>query len=269
MLKRGLFVLWGVVLAFALARCDSAPAPAATPVVIEKALATAFFSPTPNEAQLTATRNAVTPTPLAPTATVTPSPTPYVGVFLGRAEEGLGFQSFQQPLYAPSTNAEPTPDNRRCLTPIDDRLLAIWQGNRAVSRALGCPIQESFGFFGKIQLFETGAMYSQPDIRAVWAILPTLGVGKYHYVEAPPPLMTPIQGRAGRVAPSGDFGSVWAMVAELPERMGLGITPEQDVALGIQRFDGGTFLLDVTSGQAFALVVDGTLYGPFTLPASP
>ncbi len=256
-----------VVLAVLLGACDATSAPLPTPVIIEKPLATAFLSPTPNQAELTATQSAITPTPLQPTATVAPTNTPYVGVFLGRAEGSLGFQSFQEPLFASSANSEPTPDNRRCLTPIDERVLRIWQTNNAVSRALGCPIQESFGFFGNIQLFENGAMYLQPDIQAVWAVLPTIGVGSYEYIESPPPLTNPAAPDVvGRITPSGTFGSVWVLVDGLQTRLGYGITPEQEIAIGIQRFDGGTFLIDASSGQAFALVVDGTLYGPFTLP---
>lgn len=257
---------WVIMLLGILTACTGDPTPASTPVVIVKPLATLVLSPTPDAFQRTATMSAITPT-LAP-ATPTPSPTPtaYVGVFIGQADTVLGFQSFTEPLLAPNASQEPTPDNRRCLTPIDERLLNIWQTNRAVSRALGCPIQESYGFFGKLQIFDKGVMYLQPDIQAVWAVLPSLGVGRYEYLENPPDFSGSLSIPRDRLAPSGKFLGMWATVETLDERLGYALTPEQDVALGIQRFDGGTFLIDGASGQAFALIADGTVLGAFTLP---
>jgi hypothetical protein len=245
----------------------TADVPLPTAVAIVKPLATAVVSPTPNPEQISATRLAASPTPLPSTPTPIPSPTAYVGVFIGQAEQALGFQAFTQPLFAPDiVGLEPTADARRCGRPIDGRYLAVWRTNRIVNERLGCPIQEAFGFFGKLQVFEQGVMYYQPDIRAVWAVLPQGNSGRFFYLESPPPLSAPITApNDSLIAPSGDFGSLWSLVPELSARMGFGITPEQDVALAIQRFDSGTFLLDASSGQAFALVVDGTAYGPFAV----
>lgn len=254
-----------LLLALALAACSEA-APQPTAVVIVRPLATVVLSPTPNLEQLAATRAAASPTPAPPTNTPVPSPTHYVGVFIGEAESRPGFQSFAEPLFAPNVvSARPTADARRCGRPIDERFLSIWQQESVVSQRLGCPIQESFGFFGRLQLFERGVMYLQPDIRAVWAIAPQGSLGRFYYVEAPPPLTGELPVSPRGLTPTGDFGSVWAMVAELPTRLGYGIAPEQEAAITLQRFDGGTFLLDASSGQVFALAVDGAAYGPFNV----
>jgi hypothetical protein len=249
-----------------LVSCDSTTAtPLPTAVVIVRPLATVVISPTPDSAQLQATRAAATPTPLPPTATIIPSPTAFVGQFIGQADVSLGFQSFTQPILGEGNAAfQPTADNLRCGRPIDPRFVQIWQTTRVVSERLGCPIQEAFGFFGNFQLYERGAMYLQPSIRAVWAIAPQGAVGRYYYVEAPPPLIEELINTSDTgILPQGDFGSVWTTVQDVPTRLGFPITEEQEVAMAIQRFDGGTFLLDASAGQAFALAVDGTVYGPF------
>ncbi len=237
-----------------------------TAVAITKPLATVVISPTPNNDQLVATFAAASPTTAPPTPTLNPSPTAYVGVFIGEASDALVFQPFTAPLFENSSaNVQPTADARQCGRPIDGRIIRIWETQAAVRQRLGCPIQEMYGFYGTLQLFEKGAMYRQPDIAAVWAIVPQGTVGRYYYVEAPPPLITPLEPSSDGIVPSGDFGSVWTMVAGLPDRIGLGITDEQEIAMAVQRFDTGTFLVDASSGQAFALAVDGTMFGPFAV----
>lgn len=238
-----------------------------TAVAIVKPLATVVLSPTPNNDQIAATYQAASPTPPPPTATTNPSPTAYIGVFIGEAADAIAFQPFSQPLVG-AVNSAPTADARQCGRPIDDRLIPVWQTQAGVRQRLGCPIQEAFGFYGTLQVFDKGVMYRQPDIRAVWAIVPQGTVGRYYYVEAPPPLTTPLEPSQRGLVPSGDFGSVWTMVEGLPTRIGLGITPEQEVAMAIQRFDTGTFLVDASSGQAFALANDGTVFGPYQVEVS-
>jgi hypothetical protein len=187
-----------------------------------------------------------------------------VGVFIGEASDALVFQPFSEPLFAnANANIQPTADARQCGRPIDGRIVRVWETQSAVRQRLGCPIQEMYGFYGTLQLFEKGAMYLQPDIRAVWAIVPQGTVGRYYYVEAPAPLTAPLEPSADGIVPNGDFGSVWTLVEGLPTRIGLGITQPEEVAMAVQRFDTGTFLVDASSGQAFALAVDGTMFGPF------
>lgn len=242
----------------------AASAPPPTAVAIVKVLATVVLSPTPNDDQLLATLAAASPTPAPPTPTSDPSPTPYIGVFIGEAGGGVAFQSFTQPIIG-SSGAALTADVRQCGRPIDPRIAPIWQAQAVVRQRLGCPIQESFGFFGQLQVFERGVMYLQPDIQAVWAIVPQGVLGRYFYLEAPPPLAAPLEPSARGVAPTGAFGSLWALVEGMPERIGFAITAQQEAALTLQRFDSGTFLMDLSSGQAFALAVDGTAFGPYEL----
>jgi hypothetical protein len=255
-----------------LAGCAGETAIDASPTaaVVVKALATVVLSPTPNAEQIAATTAAASPTPAPPTSTPNPSPSPYVGVFIGEAGGGVAFQSFTQPLIG-SGVAVPTADTRQCGRPIEPRVVPVWQSQPAVRQRLGCPIQEPFGFFGQLQVFDRGVMYLQPDIQAVWAIVPQGTVGRFYYLEAPPPLSAPLEPSAQGLVPTGAFGSMWTLVEGLPARIGLGVTEPQEAALTIQRFDGGTFLLDLSSGQAFALAVDGTALGPYELtqPSTP
>lgn len=256
-----------LLLGLLLVSCG-APTPAvATPVLVVKALATVYISPTPDEAARAATRAAASPTAAPPTPTPIPSPTAYVGVFLGRAEREMAFQPFSQPILGSSGIAEPTANAAACRIPISPAVLRLWQNNRTLNDKLGCPIQQDFGFFGTLQVFERGVMYAQNEINAVWAIVPQATAGRFFYMESPPALTLPERAPAPLLAPTGNFGSVWAIVPDLRQRLGYAIAPEVRAAINLQRFDSGIFLMDLTSGQAFALIVDGTAYGPFQLDA--
>lgn len=259
-----------VIIALGCAACDTLSTPPATAVVaIVKPLATVYLSPTPNAEQLQATRFAITPTRAPATATPTPQPTAYVGVFLGEAQLPNDLPRIREPLVGGPTPL-PTSDPRFCPIGIDLRYLGIWLQNTRISSQLGCPIQQSFGFFGEIQIFEGGLMYRRPETDEVWAFLTSANdeIGRYVYVERPAPLDNAAgQAPAGLVAPTGSFGSVWGSVPNLRDALGWARINPQEVAIGLQRFVGGTFFLDATSEQAYALIVDGTLYGPFSAPS--
>lgn len=254
----------GLLLGGILAGCGAPTPAAATPVSIVKALATVYLSPTPNAEARAATRAAASPTPAPPTPTPIPSPTAYVGVFIGRAERELAFQSFSQPILG-SIGVEPTANAAACRIPISAAVLRLWQSNRTLNDKLGCPIQQDFGFFGSLQVFERGVMYAQPEINAVWAIVPQATVGRFFYMESPPAVTLSERAPAPLLAPQGNFASVWAIVPDLRQRLGYAIAPEVRAAINLQRFDSGLFLMDLTSGQAFALIIDGTAYGPFDI----
>lgn len=253
-----------------LSACNASPTPLpeASPQVISKFLATVAVSPTPNAEQLQATRFASTPTPSRVPPTPIPSPSPYIGVFIGEAQPEGDFPRITQPLFAGLGTPIPTSNPLFCPIAIDVIYLSSWLDNPAVSSRMGCPIQEAFGFFGQAQVFERGVMYRRDDSGEVWALLPnSAAVGQYYYVEKPPPLST--EGNSaprGLFVPTGDFGSVWSAVQGLRDEMGFALTEQQRVALGIQRFEGGSYFLDGTSGQIFALIVDGSAYGPYTAP---
>jgi hypothetical protein len=268
---------WGMMtlmmLAFwGLGACTTAPfeEPTLTPPQIIRPLATVFISPTPNDLQRQATAQAASPTPQTPTPTSIPSPTPYVGVFIGQAQRDEGFTNITTPFFAGDDVVAlvPTGDASACQIPVDSVFARIWRINRDIYDNLGCPIQERFGFFGRIQVFEGGAMYLQGENNAVWAILEGDGEeGTYFYIENPRDNNTTgITAPPGFILPEGIFADMWLSVANLRLLIGYALTPPQDVGVNIQRFEGGTFFLDVTVGQIYALLADGSHYGPFNAP---
>lgn len=241
-----------------------------TAVSIAKALVTVAVSPTPDAQEAAATRSAITPTTVPPTATVIPTATPYVGVFIGAAEQPESRVDITAPLFGPSADtvaAQSTADPARCLiAPIDAPYVTAWRANAVVSQRMGCPIQGGFGFFGEIQIFETGLMVRYPELNAVYAMRPSESItnGVYDYLENPPDISTiGIQPPQGLIVPGDIFGDMWVGVEGLREEMGFARTEAQEAPIGLQRFENGTFLQDVSSGQVYALVVDGTLMGPY------
>lgn len=252
-----------------LSACQPAApaAPTPTPVVIAKLLATAYISPTPNAEQIAATRAAASPTAAPITPTNTPAPTAFVGIFIGEAPQDAGFQPITAPLFDRPPNISPTPDSTRCTTPIQPVFLALWQTETALPERLGCPIQESFGFFAEAQIFDNGVIYWRRDTDEVWALLPGDPAGRFWYVANPAPFSTAdVVAPIGRQVPEAAIGSVWAVIPDLRQGIGFAQTGRQQVALNLQRFDGGTFLLDATVGQVFGLLVDGTAYGAYAAP---
>jgi hypothetical protein len=239
-----------------------------------KVLATAYISPTPNPEEAAATRAASSPTPLPPTLTVIPSETPFVGVFIGEANQEQQFNQFTEPLFAEAVTVQPTANPDVCSIRIDNPYVPAWRNNPIVSRRMGCPIQDGFGFFGLVQVFETGVMYSFPEINAVWAIVPernNTGIiqiqGEYEYMENPPQASTiGIDPPPGLFPPGGAFGDMWLAVEALQSELGFARTETQEIPMGLQRFENGTFLLDGSSGQVLALVIDGTMLGPYLAP---
>jgi hypothetical protein len=143
---------------------------------------------------------------------------------------------------------------------------------------LGCPIQGGFGFFGQVQLFENGLMYYYPELNALWAIVPerdnisatVLSRGRFDYLENPPENSTiGMQAPIGLLLPGDVFGDMWLGVEGLRNKMGYAQTEAQEISMGLQRFENGTFLLDGSSGTVLAFVTDGTMLGPFLAPAAP
>jgi hypothetical protein len=240
-----------------------------TPLTISREIATVYISPTPNEEEVAATRAVVTVTSVPPTATVIPTETPYVGIFIGEAEVEENFVEILEPIFGPEELAggEPTANAERCISnPIDLPYLTAWRNNPTVNQRMGCPIQGGFGIAGQSQVFENGVMYYYPEINAIYAIRVASGTtrGEYDYLENPPEGSTiGIQPPAGLLVPGAAFGNMWLSVEGLRGAMGFARTEAQPVGIGLQRFENGTFLLDVSVGQVYALVTDGTVLGPF------
>jgi len=250
-----------------LVGCDTQPEQAPQvelTAVANRPLATVFISPTPNVEQRRATSIASSPTPTPLTPTPTPRPTEYVGVFIGEAEPVQGALVDPDVFASISTPVPPTVAPAQCTTAIDPAYLSIWRSDSLIAQRLGCPIQIGIGFEGEVQVFADGVMYQRDNTGELWAMLPNNPSGQYFYFETPPDISTAgINPPAGFIVPSGDFGGAWMSESGLQDQIGFAQTPPLNIDLGYQRFSGGTFFLDSTSGQTFALLADGTLYGPF------
>lgn len=266
-----------VLLLVILAACETvAPIQDSVPtsIPISRVLATVYISPTPNVAAIESTQQAFTATPLPPTPTLEASGTPYVGVFIGEVQRDAGFAPITEPLFAENvSDAEPTANAGRCAIPINGTYIPAWSNNGVVNRRMGCPIQEAFGFFGDVQVFENGVMYHNPDVNAVWAISTQFDRGTFWYLENPPTIpegldRSPLPQPPLRL-PDGIFDRMWVAVDEVPGRLGFAQTEPQEAPLGAQRFENGTFLYDESVGQVYALITDGTAYGPFLAPTLP
>lgn len=261
-------LLLGLMIGLLASACAPQEAPTPTPAAALRLLATAFYSPTPNEAEREATRQAASPPPAPTIPTVEPSATPYVGVFIGRAERENNLVAITEPLFGGSRpGAAPTVNPARCGIPIDAAYVDAWRTQPNVNERLGCPIQAAFGFFGEVQLFENGLMYRRPETREIWAILSTGRSGRHWAIEAPQSASTAgLQAPRGLVVPGGDFGSLWLGVDGLRALIGWALAEPIRIPMGMQRFESGTMLLDASGEQIYALVADGTLYGPFPAP---
>lgn len=256
-----------IVLLMALTACSGGDAPATdAPSVALKVLVTVEIPPTLSVAEQLATQQAAaTPTP--PPPTLTPTATPYVGVFIGEANPAQG----GAPLLPQDVTAQPTENVGLCVLSADPAFGEVWQRDPSVARQMGCAIQERFGFDGKVQVFERGVMYLRSSTNEVWAVSPgRISGGRYWYTN-----QIPVAGggiglglpapQEGQRVPADTFGAVWGTNPPIQQAIGYAITPEQTADLNIQRFDGGTLFLDVTVGQVFVLLVNGDAYGPFGL----
>lgn len=253
-----------------LAACqpgESMPA-APTPAVLEvKQLATVYISPTPAESELQATRRAFTATPSPPAVQPTPTATPYIGIFIGEVLDDEGPVFGPEQLAAPITPDFPATRLPTCTIPPDAIFGVSWGQDAEVPFRLGCPIQITAQFRGTTQVFERGAMYWRGDTGEIWAIA-TSGpfAGRYWTVQqsadennadilVPEGLRVPVRG----------FGGLWRSVPEVRDALGFARTDEQELAMQSQRFESGLLLLDSSAGLVFALIVDGTAYGPFAV----
>jgi hypothetical protein len=247
-----------------LAACGT-PTPtqvALAPSVMPKLLATVYISPTPNQAEQEATRGASPPTETPPPLVSSPQPTPYIGVFLGEAQNDDG-----GPVIDPSllNNLPTTPtssfDGSACTIPPDAKLGTTWTTDSLAVSRLGCPIEYMASYKGTLRIFERGVMYWRPT-GEIWAVSPA--AGRYWYAPTPlPPPPTLAVPPPGLRTPSQNFSAVWSSVPGVQDALGFAQTDEQEADLATQRFSGGTLLLDSSSGQVFVLFGDSTLGGPF------
>jgi len=247
-----------------LAACGVLP-PQTTPtppVLILKRLATVELTATPNDAQRQATRLAATATPSVATETAIPSPTVYVGFFLGdSAAAGPQVNGTRFAALAPPT-ATAIPSIACALPPNETVFGVRWQTNVALVNGLGCAIEDVIPFNGTTQVFEQGVMYFREG-GAMWAIAPG-EPGRFWFVEAAPVGEFPAEeAPPGLFVPQLGFGALWNGVIGVRAALGYATTREIDSAFVIQRFEGGTLLYEGEGDQRFGLLIDGTAYGPY------
>lgn len=259
-----------VLLAVIVSGCggDSASAPT-TPTEVARVRLIATVGPT-------ATVDATLAAPTVPAATLpptaTPEPTAYIGQFLGEAPPApdLSVIGPSEPLVVTTPGEGVNPLN--CAIVPDAVFGAAWTNDARAFNGLRCPIQVSFGFESLSQVFESGVMYWREATNEVWAISPGgLAVNGEHWSLTQPPIAEQaavaatlgVEVAEGRFLPEGALLGVWAGVPEAQSALGFALTPLQTVPVNLQRFEGGSLLLDVEAGQVFVLLVDGTAFGPF------
>ncbi|NWF71074.1 MAG: hypothetical protein HXY40_18480 [Chloroflexi bacterium] len=247
-----------------LSACGAAtPAAVGEPTALPRLLATVYMSPTPGVEAQQATRLASRPTATITIPQTTASATPYVGVFVGEAQLDDGAQPIMNPdLFAPATQPIVT---RVCPIPPDADFGPAWNASSTISATLGCPIQQMFGFNGVVQIFERGVIYRRSDTGDLWAIAPGgQEAGTYWYVAAAPTVIAQaVSPPPGFQMPQGDFFALWLGIPGVFDALGYASTQEQEAALHLQRFDGGTLLKDVGVAQVFVLFNNGDVYGPY------
>lgn len=255
-----------LLLTLFLTACDAAPTVITATGEPPRVLATVFLSATPDAAQRESTRLAQAPSPTVQPTRPPSSPTPYVGVFIGEADLNAGSVipfAFEPP--TPEPTQPPVVLSRTCTIPTDAVFADVLNALPTVARAMGCPIQQLFGFDAQVQTFERGVIYRHNLTGELWAVAPGgRGEGAYWYVAAAPlpgPVMTPPP--QGLRVPEDDFGALWSGVPEVSRALGFANTAVENGQVQIQRFDGGSLLRDALTGTIFVLFTDGSAQGPF------
>lgn len=264
---RATFILLLILL---LTACDSSadPTPQPTEIAIIYPLATVGPTATLNQAEIFATQTAQPPTPTTVSNISTPTPTPYVGVFLGEAAvdplAGSRNVGPSDVLVLP-TSSQPGAIPLICAYDQDPEFGTAWQQRFNLREEMSCAIQQVSTFEGVVQFFERGVMYYNPFTNEVWAIAPGEPgePGEFWSTGQVQEVTPSIAAPEGLRVPEGAFGAIWATIPQVRDALGFATTTDQPNDLKTQRFVGGTLLLDVTAGQVFVLAVDGDAYGPF------
>jgi hypothetical protein len=256
-----------IVVLLAACGAQATPTPSSLPTAGAKLLATVYISPTPNDAEQQATRFAALQTPTAEPVIPTATPTPYVGVFLGAADEAEDGPLPTVALLVRAEDASPTAPNailEACPRAPDEVFGTLWLTDPNATATIGCPTGDTVTYSGSAQIFERGVMYFNAE-GAIWAV--TAGGGRFWYVTQPPPAdESPISAPEGLRVPQFGFGAVWRGIEGVRDALGFARTDEQSATFTVQGMQGGLLLFDTSAGQVFVLLgngAQGTAFGPY------
>jgi hypothetical protein len=277
--RRNKFATCGIILLLLLAACTATDAPAGSsystrqPESLVRRIATVYASPTPGAEAQRATQFASRPTQDVRIPTLQPSPTVYIGVFLGAEQSDGGLPvvdaaQYQGTLAAFAPTLEAGAISTVACTISADPIFGVrWAGDPQLVEALGCPIENVQANIGTTQVFENGAMYFIPS-GDIWAlrIAGATGGAYWHVAQAPPEQTWDVPVPEGLRLPSLGFGAVWRAVDGVRQTLGFARAEETAASLSTQRFEGGMLILDSSAGQVFVLIGEadsGTVYGPY------
>jgi hypothetical protein len=236
-----------------------------------------------------------TRTPIPPT--LAPSPTAYVGVFMGDGSAPLELPT--QPIaIVEATLLAPTPlggiiptsifptatppgsfglpvaGGGTCISAIGPAFEGVYNGNAGVQNALGCAVSPAETVFMAEQAFERGTMLWLAN-REIYALSREVVSGASNtfwkmadlWQEGMPnddPSMTVPE---GLLQPVRGFGLAWRTNAQVRSAIGWAVSQEGGYTGTVQRFERG-LLLTTQGGATYALVAgalsatDGQYIGP-------
>ncbi|NPV68377.1 MAG: hypothetical protein HPY64_14640 [Anaerolineae bacterium] len=279
-------MLAAVLLAVGLAACrPTAPGPLSETLIAPRQLATVIISPTPVRTLVVPPTPTPVPsatrTPVPPT--LTPSPTPYVGVFLGDGSVPLILPTASLAALVEITLLPPTPlggalpptyaiptmpgmavaAGGPCSAEVAAPFAAAIAARPEVGAALGCPLGPPETIFMAHQPFEQGVMFwwSTGEIYAL-SLQPVSGVANPFWRVADqwqegmpqddPSMTVP----AGLLQPIRGFGLAWRTNAQIRTALGWAVSNESGYTGMFQRFSGGA-IFTAPENAVYILIGDG------------
>jgi hypothetical protein len=289
MIKREIFM----ILCLFIAGCNSAnPTPNPDgPILggfeaLPKALATVAFSPTPDSTQAFATlvNRKPTETPLPPSAT--PSPTPYVGIFMGEptfSSNSMVIAGTRPPAFQtlpPGPGTRPVKDNPPAQS--DNNTSANTNGggtvpvncsvqpaapfanvahNGNVAPRIGCPSGDAYPVHLVVQPFEKGFMFWR-DTKEIYivstaalrngATTDTFWRMVDNWNESLPADDPAIVPPGGLLQPVRGFGYIWRSNPNIRNSLGWALATEQSYESTWQNFEHGWMMTH--NGTVLALI---------------
>lgn len=276
--------LWGIFFIILIAACTPPAQPAPTPADevmlsegnLPKIIVTIDLTPRPSAtttavtADQTATRTPII-TPTLGSAQPTPSPTRYVGVFLGEPtsigpggevsipptidpiipQAGVNASGIIAPqVISPVTSSSAGVGN--CQIPVADAFANAYQSNPSL-QAFGCPVGAGISTALVTQRFERGRMFWR-DTRQIivmadggtfWRTPDSWNEG----MAVDDPALAPPEGMS---QPVRGFGLVWRTNPTFRDALGWALGPEFPISSYWQDFSGGTLFLG-DGGQIYAV----------------